>query len=212
MTALCYYQYTASGQNFDKLILIDKLNFTIMLHNDMFIHTLMTAHCRWLTFSAFNNTKPTIINNELIKSDFPLTYKKLFCCCSSDKIIARIDCNIDTLSTAYPGQTISLSLSTNFVYRNIDEINVMVAVEINDDVLPPTACKLAEVSEIIHKVYYSTCTVLNFTIVHNGPSYLQWCELFIKVISTNQIEAYYIDIIIITLSSWFCSAQWNMHM
>ena len=86
-TAPCYYQYTASGQNFDKLILKDKLNFTIMLHNDMFIHTLMTAHCRWLTFSAFNNTKPTIINNELIESDFPLTYKKLFCCCSSDKLL-----------------------------------------------------------------------------------------------------------------------------
>ena len=71
----------------------------------------------------------------------------------------------------------------------------MVAVEINDDVLPPTACKLAEVSEIVHKINNSTCTVLNFTIVHNGPSYLQWCELFIKVISTNQIEAYYIDIL-----------------
>ena len=74
---------------------------------------------------------------------------------------------------------------------------MIIAVEINDDVLPPTACRLAEVSELIHKIYYSSCTVMNFTIIHNGLSYLQWCELFIKVISTHQIDhdAYYINIL-----------------
>ena len=192
-TAPCYYQYTV--RDFDKLKLTDRMNFSIVFHKDIFIHTLMTAHCRWLPTSAFNSTKPMDINNKLITSDFPLAYQKLICSCVCN---TTLNCNTNTLATVYPGQTISLSLSFNFAYINpaIETTNsVIIAVEINDDVLPPTACKLAEVSELIHKIYYSSCTIMNFTVVYNGPSYLQWCELFIKIISTHQIDAYYIDIL-----------------
>ena len=68
-------------------------------------------------------------------------------------------------------------------------------VEINEDVLPPTACKVSKVNELIYKIYTAPCTIINFTIVHNELSYLQWCELFIKLISTNRIDAYYINIL-----------------
>ena len=196
-TAPCYYQYTAEGQNFDNRL--ETLNFSIVFHSDISIRTLTTAHCRWLPSSAFNITRPIDINKRLIKSDFPL-YEKLICYCSYDDVQ---DCSIDTLATVFPGQTISQSLILNYQYpifthllMEIDaSYNHIVTIEINDDVLPQTTCKVAKVSEVIQEVYYSSCTVINFTIVHNGLSYLQWCELFVNILSTHQSDAYYIDIL-----------------
>ena len=197
-TAPCYYQYTAEGQNFDQLT--EKLNFSIVFHNDIFIYSIMTSHCRWLPGSAFNSTKPMDINNRLIKSDFTLAHDKLFCYCDNND---AQDCYTDTLTTAYPGQTISLPLVLNYKYSHftepIIEIDIIYdhffTVEINDNVLPQSACKVAKVNELIHKIYYRSCSVINLTIVHNELSYLQWCELFIKNIKTNQIDVYYIDIL-----------------
>ena len=196
-TAPCYYQYTAEGQNYDQLT--EKLNFSVVSHNDISIHTLKTAHCRWLPGSAFNSTKPMDINKRLIKSYFTLAYEKLFCYCDNND---TQDCYTDTLTTAYPGQTISLPLVLNYKYKHFTEpiidIDIIYdhffTVEINDNILPPSACKVAKVNELIHKIYYTSCSVINLTIVHNGLSYLQWCELFIKKITTNQIDAYYIYI------------------
>ena len=197
-TLPCYYQYTAEGQNYDQFS--EKLNFSIVFHNDIFIHTVMTSHCRWLPGSAFNSTKPIDINKRLIESDFLLAYEKLACYCFCNDTQS---CYTETLATAYPGQTISLLLALNYQYNTlIDSGNTMyfsdnkiMTVEINEDILPPTACKVAEVHELIHKIYTAPCTVINLTIVHNGLSYLQWCELFIKIIPTNQIDAYYIDML-----------------
>ena len=197
-TAPCYYQYTAEGQNFDKIT--KKLNFSIIFCNDRSIYTLMTAHCRWLPGSAFNSTKPADINNRLIKSDFPLGYHKLICYCYND---TTQDCSTDTLATVYPGQTIFLSLVLNYLYPTYTDISIdadftythVLTVEMNDDVLPPTACKVAKVSEVIQKFYRYYCTVINFTIVHNVLSYLPWCELFINILSTHHTDVYYINIL-----------------
>ena len=197
-TAPCYYQYTAEGQNFDDNLL-EALNFSIVFHNDISIHTLMTAHCRWVHGSAFNITRPIDINKRLIKSRFPL-YAKLVCYCFYEN---SQDCSIDTMATVFPGQTISLPLVLNYQYPTFAQyltdadINYshIITIEINDNVLPLTACKVAKVSEIIQKVHYSSCTVINLTVVHNGLSYLRWCELFINILSTHQADAYYIDIL-----------------
>ena len=196
LTAPCYYQYTAERQNFDNHL--ETLNFSIVFHNDISIHTLMTAHCRWVHGSAFNNARPIDINKRLIKSDFPLYYK-LVCYCFQEN---SQDCSIDTLATVFPGQTISLSLVLNYNYPTFTHhltgvdtnYSHIVTIEINDDVLPETACKVAKVSEVIQEVHYSTCTIINLTIVHNGPRYLRWCELFINILSTHQVDVYYIDI------------------
>ena len=196
-TAPCYYQYTTEGQNFDRFT-TRNLNFSIVFHNDISIHTLITAHCRWLPGAAFNSTKPIDINNKIIKSYFPLMYQKLICYCFNGK---AQNCFTDKLAVVYPGQTISLSLILNLLYNTFKhrplEISkaYFLTVEINDDVLPSTACKLAKVSELIHEIYYSSCTVINFTIVHNGLSYLQWCELFINIIVTHQTDVYYIEML-----------------
>ena len=197
-TAPCPYQYTMlGGQNFNKRV--GEMNFLIFFHNDASIHELMTAHCRWLPGSAFNSKKPVEVNDRLIKSDLPLLHLKLLCRCSYN----NTDCYIRTLATAYPGQTLSLPLILNDEYStfrdpviDVDIINKQfITIEINGDVLPPTACKVAKVSELAQQINYTSCTTINFTIVHNGLNYLQWCELFIKIISTHQIEAYYIDIL-----------------
>ena len=159
----------------------------------------MTPHCRWLPGSAFSSTKPAEINDRLIKSDLPLRYEKLICHCSYNDT----DCYIRTLATVYPGETLSLPLSLNGRYNTFSdfEINLdifnkqFITIEINDDILPPTACKVAKVSEMAQQINYTSCTTINLTIVHNGLSHLQWCELFIRIISTHQTDAYYIDIL-----------------
>ena len=103
------------------------------------------------------------------------------------------------MAAVFPGQTISLSLLIlNYLYHTT--LHNIITVEINDDILPPTACKVAKVNELVHQIYYSSCTTINFTVVHinftvvhNGLRYLQWCELFINILSTHQIDVYYID-------------------
>ena len=203
-TAPCYYQYTARGKNLDEYT--GKLNFSIVYHNDRSIRTLMITHCRWIPGSAFNSTKPIDINSRLINSDFPLEYDKLICYCHDD---TTVDCSrsTDTLTAIFPGQTISLSLRLHYQYRptlsdnpvhpvDLDYLhNPIITVEINDNVLPSTACKMAGVSELVHQIYYSSCTNISFTIVHNGLRYLQWCEIFINILTIYQIDAYYIDMI-----------------
>ena len=197
-TALCYYQYTARGKNFDEFT--GELNFSIVYHNDISIYTVKTSHCRWIPGSAFNSTKPIDINSRLINSDLPLEYDKIICYCHDNN---TEDCSINTLAAVFPGQTISLSVMLNYLYRTIHKYNSVdldflynhiIMVEINDDILPPTACKVGKVNELVHQIYYSSCTTINFTIVHNGLRYLQWCELFINILSTHQIDVYYIDI------------------
>ena len=214
-TAPCYYQYTAEGKNFDQMK--GKLNFSIVFHNDTSINAVMTEHCRWLADTAFNRTKPININNRLItninnnnyysnnnnQSDLTLQYAKLLCICFSNDICTE-DIYTDTIATVYPGQTVSLSLILNYLYKHFivpytdEDIRFrehFLAVEINDDVLPPTACKVAKVNEVINPVYYTSCSVINFTIVHNGLSNFQWCELFINVILTHITDVYYINML-----------------
>ena len=197
-TAPCYYQYTARGNNFDKFT--GEMNFSIVYHNDISIYTVMTSHCRWIPGSAFNSTKPIDINTRLINSDFPLEYDKIICYCHDNN---QENCSTDALAAVFPGQTISLSVMLNYLYRTIRSFspvdldilyNHIITVEINDDILPPTACKVAKVNELVHQIYYSSCSIINFTIVHNGLWYLHWCELFINIISTHQIDVYYIYI------------------
>ena len=198
-TAPCYYQYTAKGQNFDKIT--RKLNFSIVFHNDISISILRTAHCRWIPGSAFNGTKPIDINTRLINSDFPLTYAydRLVCYCFYDKNMP--DCYIDILATVYPGQTVSVSLGLNYQYNiyfdgSSKHIDItFLTVGIYDGTLPPTACKLAKVNKVIHKIYYTSCTVTNFTIAHNGLGYLQRCELFIQIKLAHNTDVYYINIL-----------------
>ena len=198
-TAPCYYQYTARTKNLDEFT--GKLNFSIVYHIDISIYTVMTAHCRWIPGSAFNSTKPIDINTRLINSDLPLEYPydKIICYCHDDNIE---DCSTDVLAAVFPGQTISLSLMLNYrttLSDNLVELDILynhiITIEINDDILPPTACKVAKVNELVHQIYFSSCTTINFTIVHSGLRYLQWCELFINILSTHQIDVYYIDIL-----------------
>ena len=189
LTGPCYYQYNLQGKNLDSKM--TKLNCTILFHNDIFIYSLLITHCRWLPGSAFNSTKPIDVNKKVITGDFHFEIVKYICYCSSNN---TQDCYVDTLATAYPGQTISLSLTLNKQYLySITENSSTIVVKTNDKIIPPTACKPAKVTEIIQTIR-SHCTVINFTVIHNGLSYLQWCEIFLEI-PPDQIDAYYINIL-----------------
>ena len=96
------------------------------------------------------------------------------------------------------GQTVSVSLGLNYPYNHYGSSKhidiIFLTVGIYDGALLPTACKLAKLNEVVHKIYYTSCTVTNFTIVHNGLRYLQWCELFIQIKLAHHTDVYVIVI------------------
>ena len=92
----------------------------------------------------------------------------------------------------YPGQKVSLQLILSKEY-SIESSSAVITVELNDNILPPTACKLAKAMEVSQTVY-NYCTPINYTVVHNKMGYLQWCELFIGI-RQNHVDAFYINML-----------------
>ena len=200
----CYFQYFSKRGNLDREIANGKFsNFSIMIDKDLLAHYL-TTQCRWIPGSAFNTTRPVVVNKKMIR-DFPLP-PKVLCVCSKD---SKPDCYTDTLATVYPGQLLTAMLSLNhtmmypkqkpsyqIIFPSIEEsYGKIVTVEMNDKRTSPTACKLANpAAEGAQIVDYDKCTSVNYTIVHSTLSYLKWCELFVTV-PPNYFEGYYVNML-----------------
>ena len=174
-----------------------------MIDEELLAHYL-TTQCRWIPGSAFNTTRPIVVNKKMIR-DFPLP-PKVLCVCSNN---SKPDCYTDTLATVYPGQLITVMLSLNrtmlyskqkpskqIIFPSVEEnYGKVVTVEMNDKRTSPTACKLANpATEGAQIVDYDKCTFVNYTIVQGTLSYLKWCELFVTVPS-NYFEGYYVNLL-----------------
>jgi len=160
------------------------------------------THCRWLPGTAFNTTRPIDVNKKIVKNfHLPL---KVLCVCNDSKQ----DYYTDTLATVYPGQSITVMLSVNkTLYRLekppyfwnsknsvlVKENGTNVTIQMNDNEVPPTACKLAEAKEA-SQIIYNHCMIIKYTIVHSRLDYLKWCELLVKV-KPNHIEGYYVNVL-----------------
>ena len=185
--APCFYQYYAQEQKLDENT--KDWNYSIVFHNDRSIYSLKMTHCSWLPESAFNSTKPIDVNKRIIKSDFGLIQEKCICYCLND---TKSNCYVDTLATIYPGQKITLKMMLSKEY-SIESSSAVITVEMNANISPETACKLAKTTEVSQKVY-NYCTPINYTITHNEMGYLQWCELFI-IIKEMYVDAFYINML-----------------
>lgn len=178
------------------------MNFSIEVDKDFPINYLMT-HCRWLPGSAFSTTQPTVVNRKFIKN-FHLP-PKVLCICNNNN---EKDCYTDTLASVHPGQSITVKLSINETILNDQPIQTAgywakkekfnskyttIAVEMNEEKVPPTACRLAKLTEVTREIH-NHCTAVNYIIMHNTLSNLKWCELFISV-HPKYFEGYYINIL-----------------
>ena len=186
-TAPCFYQYYAHEQKLDEHT--KDWNYSIVFHNDRSIYSLKTTHCSWLPKSAFNRAKPIDVNKRIIKSDFFLMQEKCICYCFDDM---KPNCYVDTLATLYPGQKFTLQVMLSKEY-SIESGSAVITVEMNANILPQTACKLAKTTEISQRVY-NYCTPINYTVIHNEMGYLQWCELFITI-EEMYVDAFYINML-----------------
>ena len=144
---------------------------------------------------------------------------KVHCVCTSNN---EPNCYADTLALVYPGQSITVSFAVNetilgmtqlrngiyFHTYSSDENGTIITVEMNNNEVAPTACKLAtpfEATWVIH----GHCTTVNHTILHSSLSYLKWCEFFVRI-NPNHYEAFCIYMLR-TLSTWGGAIKYNMH-
>ena len=184
----CFYQYHDAHQQ--KLDHHSKnWNYSIVFHNDRSIYSLKTSHCSWLPESAFNSTKPIDVNKKVIKSDLLLVQEKCICYCLNG---TKSNCYIDTLATIYPGQKISLQMILS-KECSIESSIAVIRVELNDNILPLTACKLTKMAEVA-QIIYNYCTPIDYTVIHNKLGYLEWCELFINI-RENHVDVFYINML-----------------
>ena len=130
-----------------------------MFHNDNSIKHLMTIHCAWLHFSAFNITKPIVVNKHIIKI-YPLVPTNVLCFCSN---VSDENCTSAKLAVVYPGQLITAHLSLNRYYLHITHVHHTTISIKNEEVLPPSACKFTETAKTMH-VIYGYCIPFNFTV------------------------------------------------
>ena len=197
----CFFQYVSQRGNLDTEISNGgHFNVSIEIDKDMQEYYLMT-HCRWLPSSAFTTARPIDINKKLIKN-FHVP-PKVLCFCLND---SKQDCYTDTIATAYPGQsiTVTVMLSVNRPYIPTSKFwdlsstkmnGTKITVVMNDNEVPPTSCKLGNtLSEATQLVYDGHCTAVYYTIVHSTLSYMTWCELFVKVYP-NHFEGFYVNIL-----------------
>ena len=122
------------------------------------IYYLMN-HCRWLSGSAFFTTSYVdllILIKKLLKKFHLPT--KVHCVCTSNN---EPNCYADTLALVYPGQSITVSFAVNeailgmtqlrngiyFHTYSRDENGTIITVEMNNNEVAPTACKLATPTE-----------------------------------------------------------------
>ena len=196
----CFFQYISQRGNLDNEMKNAKhLNYSIEINQGM---PILMNHCRWLSGSAFFTTRPIDVNKEIIKN-FHLPAKVLCACIKHNKP----NCYADTLALVYPGQSVTVSFAVNetilsasrlrngvyFPAYGKDENGTIITVEMNDNEVAPTACKLATPTEATRAIH-EHCTTVNYTILHSSLNYLKWCELFVRI-HPNHYEAFYINML-----------------
>ena len=171
----CFFQYVSKRGNLDKEITNNySLNYSIVFHNDSSIKDLVTIHCTWLPFSAFNVTRPIVVNKHIIEI-YPLVPNNIVCFCFNTNYG---NCTTAKLAAVYPGQLISTQLSLNKYYLHATyKHHATVLIEKNKDFLPPSACKFAETTKTMH-IIHGYCTPFNFTILFSGSGHNR-CEMFL---------------------------------
>ena len=192
----CFFQYLSDAHS------NTKGNYSIIFDNNyenipkIAYKNLPLTHCSWLPQSAFTTVMPLEVNKKYIKyinksGTFDMLpqhiRQKVLCYCDNND---HYDCNKEILDPIYPGQSKALRFYTKTVgFGYFDNV---VTVVNNITWLPPTACVIANSSEMVQITTSHTCTTIKYTIAFLKEN---WCELFLKVSNdgTEKLDIYYIE-------------------
>ena len=147
-------------------------------------------NCEMLPGSVFYKYNPLQVYRQHIhfsneSGEFQVFDTGLLCYCD---ITGKHDCQINTLGSIYPGQTLTVGLGYNRKSRFI-KLHPF-SVEMYQNYLPPSHCKVASVSETVGFLG-NTCTQLNFTILSLNE---KQCELFLNAKDHDYITILYIKL------------------
>ena len=181
---ICTFQYF-NDENLDVLFAKKvKLNYSIMFAFNKYESeytvssiNLRTTHCSWLMGSAFNATIPFDVNQQFINETMA-PKKENLCYCASN---GSIDCYKDQLRPSYPGETLNILLA--YMHSRIIEL----IIDVHDNKLPPTACKISSLQEA-KQIVKQTCTPIKLTILQANSHY-KWCELIFKTYNSRLLNA-----------------------
>ena len=197
----CYFQYFSNRQ-LDKQI--SKGNFTVLLDNNYEVfpqfayNNLYITHCIWLSQSAFKTAIPIDVNKQYIQytnnsGKFPLlpSHQKTLCYCTTKTLF---DCSREKFGPYYPGQTIQLAFYIDDPKpEGFKGLKTDVTALNSNNLLPQTACVVANYSEVVQTIVDDKCNQLSYTIAF--PTDNHWCELFLKTSheDIDKVDVYYIE-------------------
>ena len=160
----CFFQYQSDAHS------NTKRNYSIIFDNNyenipkIAYKNLPLTHCSWLPQSAFSTSMPLEVNKKYIKyinksGTFDMLpqheRQKTLCYCDTNN---HYDCHKELLDPVYPGQTNALGFYTNTIGFGYFD-NVITVVN-NITWLPPTACVIANSSEMVQITKSHTCTTI----------------------------------------------------
>ena len=146
-----------SGNNF-----FDKPTCTLSFHN-------LISHCEWIHAAVFYGHDPGIINLQIIQLDHKPQLSTISYCSNY---------SIDILGPVYPGQMLQVELCMPcYNYSSNDTSKLVLYAEIQNTILPKSACKIAHQTELVNFIAKSSKTV-SYTIVSEANNS---CELILTV-------------------------------
>ena len=178
----CIFQYVSAGAN---TLTITPADYTIIFNEnflidstDTTIHTeytlcfkRFTSHCKWLSSSVFYDQNPGLINWQIIQINHEKVRHHTFICLTDLELYGN--CTTDILGPIYPGQTLQIEIFAPCS----DNTNSIIFAETHNNLLPPTACKIAHQTELLNLISnYSG--MINYTILSNSTD---MCELFLTI-------------------------------
>ena len=198
----CYFQYLSNTRLDNEY---QNFHISIVFENNIYYESYEYAfkgvplsHCKWLQQSAFNASMPLEVNNKFIKYinssgvfDMPQTLvpKKKLCSCSEN---TTHDCYTNFLHPIFAGETMEVSIYIDALeIRGFPNFDTLITAIQNVNEALPTACVVANTTEMIQIAKSKSCYKLTYTITfpkHN------WCELFLKGSrdGVDNVDVYYI--------------------
>ena len=184
---LCYFQFLKNTTN-EGFEIVTKLDYSTAL----FDRNTQNINCKLSPSSIFYKQNPLYlyqhfihIKNEFGQHLFPFN-TGLLCYCSKAKIQ---NCEINTVGPIFPGQTLTISLSLNYLTEN-SITTIPVTIDMYSKYLTDTHCKVI-LSNQIFKQITRNCTQFHFAILSNNE---QQCELFLNAKEYQYITIFYVKL------------------
>ena len=187
---LCYFQFLRNTTN-EGFEIIIRVNYSIAI----FDRNTQNVNCKLPPGSIFYKQNPLHlyqhfihIQKDLGQHLFPFN-TGLLCYCSK---VEMQNCKINTVGPIYPGQTLTISLSLDYLTEDfITTMYTPVYVDMYRQYLTTSHCRVI-LSKQILKWITRNCAQFHFAILSNNE---QQCELFLNAKVKKYITIFYVKLL-----------------